>query len=124
MRRAVLVTVFLAGCVAVDAGIEPVRWLDRAAFDARVEPVLDLRCASVACHGKPERELSLYAPLRWRENPSRDEPLDASEHQHNYVASCLAQGALARKALGGDGHPVVFVDRADPDYAVLEAWVH
>lgn len=131
--------VLFAACGAPEQGTAEVRLRDRASFESAVQPVLAARCASPECHGRPERPFSTYAPLRFRADPARthvDEPLDAAELLHNYVASnlfaeagdpaeapALTRKPLAERAGVFHGGGVVFDDPSDPDYAALAAWV-
>jgi hypothetical protein len=137
--RLLIALVGSTGCSTPQQASIEVRWLDQAVFNTGIEPILDARCASPQCHARPERALSLYAPLRWREDPSQtsvDEPLDPTELSHNYVASCVLAGAgdpadepaLIRKPLGEagglyHGGGAVFADTLDADYVAIKAWI-
>ena len=143
MRRALVLAALVCGialaigCGARDEARQQIRMLDRGAFESDIQPILERRCANPTCHGREDRPLSVYAPRCWREDPARihmDEPLTASEIEHDYVASCvMAQiaapnGSLfARKALGErgglyHGGGAVFDGPSDPEYRALEAW--
>lgn len=139
MTRSSALSLALAACSAPSQGEASVVWLDRATFAAKVQPVLAARCGSPECHGRPERALSIYSPLRWRADPARlelDEPLSTAELDHDYVASCISASAgdpwdapaLTRKALGDKagvyhGGGAIFDGTADPDYQALAAWI-
>lgn len=134
-----LVAPLAAACSGPDSGALPVRFGDRATFDADVQPVLAARCANPTCHGRPERALSLFAPHRYRADPARtyiDEPLTEAELAHNHLsASALAteqerpeDSLLVRKPRAEDagtyhGGGRVFVDDTERDYRTLVAWI-
>jgi len=132
MRRAI-VFVALAGCANVEQGTTELARLDRAEFAARVLPILTESCANPSCHGRPERALSLYAPRRFREDPTRtflDEPLTAEELEHNFRASSalvdphdVDASLLLRKAIGRAHGGGVLLDGPNDDrYRTLRAW--
>jgi len=135
--RTALLVIALAGCANVEPGATEVARLDRVQFAATVQPILAESCANPSCHGRPERALSLYAPRRFREDPSRtylDEPLTAEELEHNFCASsalvdpsAIDQSPLLRKSLGeksGSHHGggVVFDGPNDDRYRTLRVW--
>ena len=133
MRRAgrlVVLVASLASC-APSQGEVPIAMLDRNEFATRVQPILAERCANPSCHGRPDRPLSLYAPLRHREDPNRvflDEPLTDAELRHNWAASCAQGEALAQKPFGEPGGSyhgggVVFDGPTDEGYRTLRAWL-
>ena len=140
MRVASSCFVFLAlGCSAPSQGARDVAPLDRATFDARVEPVLVDRCATAECHGSSQRGLELYAPLEHRADPERVwllEPLTEAELRHNFEASVVFARVeawtggpmLLRKPLAdaiGEHHGggAVFASDADRDWRALRDWV-
>lgn len=108
-------------------------------FEALAQPVLAEACATPSCHGRAERPLRIFAPLRYRADPARlllDEPLDPSEIDLNYgrtraflddadpERSLLLCKPLGESA-GGCDHAggEIFADETDRGFAALEAWV-
>ncbi len=61
-----LVAMALAGCVAEAS--EDMGWVavDRVTFACTVEPVLERECSMPACHGAPNRRMTVLAPGRMR----------------------------------------------------------
>lgn len=129
--------ILLLGCANVEQGTSENPRLDREAFAAKVQPILIESCANPTCHGRPERGLSIYAPKRFRADPSRthlDEPLTDEELEHNFcAASALVNGddvdasLLLRKAIGEHsgsyhGGGVVLDGVDDRRYRTLRAW--
>lgn len=119
-------------------GVQPVAWLDRAAFERDIEPIVERQCADPTCHGRPERPLSLYAPLRWRADASRThlpELLTADEVTHNWTAACLCasyptrgeESLFAKKPLAGaglyHGGGAQWDGPTDPSYRAVLAWI-
>ncbi|MBK9265252.1 MAG: hypothetical protein IPM54_36400 [Polyangiaceae bacterium] len=125
------------GCGTPDDGTVPLRWLDRDRFVSDVQPILAERCANPSCHGRPERPLSIYAPLRFRGDVSRrflDEPLWPAEIDHNYQAcvlfsteadrpidALLIAKPLATRRYHGGG--AVFDSEDDHDYRRILEWI-
>lgn len=133
-----LLGVFASGCGPAPSAIDlPVG--DQAFFAARVDPHLEVRCASAGCHGRPERPLSLYARGQQRADPSRvflDEPLSEGELRENARrVAAFALGRAARDSLvvqkplaiaaGGVAHGGgdVFVDASDEGCRALVSWL-
>ena len=110
-------------------------------FRAELEPMLNKRCSSAACHASSERFLSLYAPGARRLDSARlyfDEPLSEEEAHLNAMqlaafdddvaieleASMLLQKPLASRAGGvWHGGGDAFAGRYDPGYVVLLKWL-
>jgi hypothetical protein len=133
----------LIGCAPLPDP-EPMPVGDAATFAATVQPVVDERCATPSCHGRPERPLSLFSPLHYRRDPARtflDEPLDADEldanvrrtcaftldllREHEAVDACLVLRKPLAVAAGGARHEGGEIFRAvdDRDYRTLRAWL-
>jgi hypothetical protein len=136
----------LSGC-ADDSGSDSASLpdVDYAYFVARVQPVLESRCAFFACHGNRTRSFQVYAVTRMREivdpNPifEAPAPLTTTELERNFrhAAGMLygfedpEDSLLFSKPLaigtrhGGAtlfGGPNVFLSRKDPDYQTLLKW--
>lgn len=127
----------LAGCSFPAQDERPMVDLDYTTFVNDIQPIFAARCANPACHGRPERALSTYAPKRFRADPQRvhlDEPLTEQEMRHNFVAACifaseadgpeetpLLQKPLADPVYHGGG-AVFFSDR-DSDYITIHSWI-
>lgn len=138
MRPRWLLALALVSC-STPQDTERVPLLDRATFERDVQPVLASRCANPTCHGRPERALSVYAPLQWRADPLRThlpEALTPQELDHNYAASCALaalpsadeNALLARKPLGDagglyHGGGAVFDGPTDASYRTIAAWI-
>lgn len=138
MKLAAVLALALVSCSSQEGTIS-VPLLDRATFARDVQPVLAARCANPTCHGRPERGLSIYAPLEWRRDPSRtfvSEALTQEELDHNYAASCALASVpspdenalLARKPLGATvgvyhGGGVVFDGPTDEAYRTIIRWI-
>ncbi len=140
VAAAVATSALLLGCGGgADTERTEVRWLDRQTFEQQVQSTLGEHCGNPSCHGRPDRPLSIYSPLRWRADPSRtfiDEPLTIEEQDHNYVVSCVmaTEGTTARETLLATkpladlvgvfhGGGPVFSSRTDRDYRTLVSWV-
>lgn len=139
MKRLAWALLGLACSSPPESGSQRVHWLDYAEFKAEVQPVYAESCDNPSCHARPERALSLYAPMAWRLDDSRThllEPLSEEELMHNYVVSCMLaseadtppETLLLRKPLGDfasthHGGGAVFEGRSDDRYQKLEAWV-
>lgn len=134
----VIAAAFLAfGCSAPENGTIPLQWLDRGVFVDTVQPILAERCANPSCHGRPERPLSIFAPLRFRSDDSRrylDEPLARNEIDHNYMACVVfsTEAAQASEALliakplaeiRYHGGGAIFDSTDDPDYQRMLEWI-
>ena len=131
--------VALSGCALPVQREEPVLPLDRATFDVQVEPILERRCGTAACHGQAVRGLVVYAPLQYRADPERTwsvEPLTEPEVRHNFVAAMVSarlpawsggsmflQKPLADRVGEYHGGGVIFADETDRDFLVLRDWV-
>lgn len=134
---ALVASLALAGCAAPPEGDEDLRLLDRHTFSTIVQPILSKRCSNPSCHGRPERGLSIFAPGRFRADPSRvhlDEPLFEDELFHNYLSTCVFSGGsgeasdapfaakpLAARVYHGGG--AVFAEATDRDYRTFVAWI-
>ena len=142
MRRelaaaAALVAVQIA-CVDVE-DTEPLSIGPLDTFASEVSPALSNRCASSACHGRPDRALALYAPGAHRLEPSQrflDAPLTSDELTINaYQVAAFATAETASEALvlrkplaedaGGAWHGggTVFDTAEDPLHASLVVWL-
>lgn len=126
------------GCSAPGPEEEPIEGLDRRVFQESIEPVLQQRCANPSCHGRLERPWAIYAPGRFRLDPTRvfiDEELSAREEEHNFWVSSvfaglggmqakerlLIQKPLAQVVYHGGG--VVFMGERDEAARRLLAWI-
>ncbi len=133
-----LVAVALTGCLGPEPGASQIRAFDRDVFAASVQPILAERCANPSCHGRPDRPMSLYSPLRWRMDPDRTflaEPLSAAELDHNFtMASVFAIGVdpehtlilekpLAEAVGMYHGGGAVFEGTLDRGYRTIRAWL-
>jgi hypothetical protein len=139
VRTVILLVASALGCASPVQGEEPVPPLDRATFDARVEPILERRCGNAECHGQPVRGLMVYAPLQYRADPARlweVEPLSELEVRHNFESASVSArleawsggSMLLKKPLGEHasefhGGGAIFVDETDRDFMELRAWV-
>lgn len=133
--RALVASLALLGC-GPEPGAATLPPLDTAVFEARVEPVLERRCANPSCHGNDRRPLRVYAPERFRADPARRhraEPLTFSEVRANEAsARAFALGVatareslLVAKPLGLAGHQggAVFETGDDAECEALVAWL-
>jgi hypothetical protein len=135
-----------AGCSGDLTAEEPLVELDRAYFRCRVQPVLTKSCSALVCHGDPRRYFRVYARNRLRLGGSeaeRNALLRDSESAFDFASarayvdpnapeeSYLLLKPLDQRAGGlyhggaeefGQGD--VFLDRDDPDFETLEAWIH
>jgi hypothetical protein len=124
----------------VEPAPEPIPEGDLARFAADVQPILDHRCATPSCHGRPDRALSIYSSGRYRSDPARtflSEPLTADELAANVrgVAAFtldvdrLDDVLVVRKPLaieqGGCWHAggEIFGSVEDRDLRALRAWL-
>lgn len=139
MRRAAIALLLLGCGSPPESGSERVHWLDYAEFKAKIQPVYAQSCSNPSCHARPERALSLYAPMARRLDESRThllEPLTEEELMHNYVVSCVlaSEGErpgdtlLLRKPLAQHANThheggAVFEGPSDDRYRTLEDWV-
>ena len=141
--RAALLTLGLAACAQSPAP-EPLPAGDLGSFAETVQPVLDAHCADPSCHGRPERPLAIYSPLRYRLDPARrylSEALTSQELAAN-LRSVEAFALAAREAglsaagcgvlckplaerAGGCGHAggAIFPSADDREYRALESWL-
>lgn len=132
-------TLVLSACAGPQPGSTPLQLGSMSVFELEVQPMIEERCASGGCHGRPERPLSLYAPGAQRMDERRvhlDEPLTDVELERNARRlAAFAQGVdpedsallckpLAQRA-GGCHHRAsdVFADRSDPGYRLLRDWL-
>jgi hypothetical protein len=139
VRCTLWLAVALAACGGPAPGSEPVVALSFERFASEVQPMLEASCANPSCHGRPERALRIYAPLRYRADASRThlaEPLTDEEVWKNFAIACaLATGGasaddtlLVRKPLGElaetyHGGGTVFEGSADARHRTLRGWV-
>lgn len=144
LRRALVLTVALFGCEALDNPYAPYPEPSFNEFVTSVQPIVRKSCAYLACHGTLERSLSVYAVGFLRAPPpfagtSLDEhQLTDEELAWNFDSlrvraadgSEAAESALLLKCLdpvaGGIEHAdglVIFEDRSHPDYQSFELWV-
>ena len=125
------------GC-AVDGGEVGVVWLDRAQYEAEVQPILATRCGSPSCHGRADRPWSLYSPGHYRADPARthlDEPLSAAELEANFARACVfvdvddpAASELVTEPLDhyagvSHGGGVIFEGTSERDYRIIVRWI-
>lgn len=136
---ALVLAAAVIGCGGPPPGEEAVNRPSFERFELEVQPILELGCANPSCHGRPERPLSIYAPLRHRADPSRThlaEPLTADELLQNYSVSrvlgsggasadetLLVRKPLAEHAATYHGGGAVFDGAADERHRTLRAWV-
>ena len=132
------------GCAEVDNPYRPLPEPDFDEFVTEVQPVLTEHCASVGCHGTPDRALTVFAVgfLRARASfpgaPLDEGGLTPAELTWNYDALRMrlldeADADSARlllkcldPALGGISHAdgfVAFEDRDARGFQVLRAWI-
>lgn len=142
-----LVLVWLyVGC-AIDTGSETASLpdVDFDYFVARVQPILEHRCAFFACHGSRDRSFQVYQEVRLREIPDPEPlfqapaPLTQSELERNFrhAAGMLygfddpEDSPLFSKPLSSGtrhagatlfGGPDVFLSKRDPDYQTILEW--
>lgn len=109
---------------------------DYDVFVEQVQPVLEPRCSTPACHGNASRPLELYAVGWHRADPDDDfleGQLDEDELVANFdrVSAFLARPAadslLLTKPLaedaGGTPHVVtIYEDTGEPEYEALLDW--
>ena len=127
-------------CVLLGCGLSPAALtspaLDHGEFVRFVEPVLERRCGNPTCHGEARRPLRIFAPERFRADPTRlhepgpltDDELRANERAAATFAaeimraedSLLLTKALARVPHLGDR---VFADESDGGYQALLSWL-
>lgn len=132
--------VLAPACITPPTGDRDLPALDFEVYENDVQPILAERCANPTCHGRADRPLSIYAPGRYREDPSRTylhEPLTEEELVVNYLGACAfslgitdpGDCLLLRKPLavdaGGAGHVGgdVWMAEDDAEYRVVEAWL-
>lgn len=129
----------LAGCPEVTNPYRPFLEPDYEQFVNTVQPIVQRHCAFNACHGTPDRTLSLYAVGFQRAGPElpgtplSESQLTDQELVWNYDALRirLFEGdKLLLKcldpAVGGIRHAsgfVVYASRSDPDYVALSQWI-
>ncbi|MCA9688013.1 MAG: hypothetical protein R3A51_22685 [Nannocystaceae bacterium] len=139
-RRALVVALALVAC-AENPPVEST--LDEPYFRCQVQPVLEARCAMLACHGDEVRPLRIYARNRLRldaEDTQLNLPMSDEELALNYANAAAFvdddpdTSFLLRKPLdeaaGGYYHAGrelfdmgdVFTDTEDVGYQVLRAW--
>ncbi|MCC6337071.1 MAG: hypothetical protein IT380_24145 [Myxococcales bacterium] len=148
MRALFSLTVFGAALTFPCAGSPPgnpvqtAPALDRAYFEAVVEPELLHSCAFSNCHGAPQRPLRLFSPagLRLRAGLPTD-GLVPEEHQANFERARLSAAPTAaalsdllrkplQEAAGGAGHEGVdafgknvYPTKEDARWKALADWV-
>jgi len=120
--------------------------LDEAYFRCRVQPILTKSCAAFACHGDVKRYYHLFARNRLRmggTEATRNAAMKPEERGANYDATraivdldARDESLLLKKPLdvsaGGYYHGGatrydkgdVFATTEDPDYVILEKWIH
>jgi hypothetical protein len=128
----------LVGCGSVDPGMNDTAGeLDRSAFAAEIQPILDNRgCSESQCHYRDKSNPNSGGPggrfriFNCQNDPCSQEELDANFDAASGMvnlsapsASRLLEKPLAESAggiqhLGGD----VFLDGTDPDYQTMLAW--
>jgi hypothetical protein len=125
----------LCACSGVEQSYVAAASPDEALFAADVEPVLERHCANPSCHGRDERPLRVYAPMRFRVDRDRlflDEPLSDDEVRANYesAAGFVATGGdperslLLRKPLGKAWHaPGAVFFEEDPPARAIRDWL-
>ncbi len=133
----IAITFITCGCGATEVDTIAPQTFDQDAFVATIQPILAQRCANPSCHGRPERPLAIYAPMRFRRDPSRthlDEPLTAREVEHNFWASVVLSTEaerpedalfiakpLAKIRYHGGG--AIFDSDDDLNYRHMLAWI-
>ena len=130
-----IVAAALGGC-GPDNPVVAVPTLDHELFVGGVEAMLERRCAVPSCHGNARRPLSIYAPDRYRMDPSRVrlvEPLSAAElaaNERSTSAFALgitsaAQSLLVTKSLGSVYHQggVLWTSVDEPECQTLLTWL-
>ena len=146
MRRAALLALCLLGCQSGLDATRPPPALDEPYFRCKVQPVLAKSCAMFACHGDGRRFFRVFARNRLRlggVEKDRNGLLRPEERSANLAAAramvdpdAPARSLLLLKPLessaGGEFHRGatlygagnVFPSRDDPDFKVLDSWVH
>ncbi len=139
MRLALAAIAFTiaGGCAGPDNPTIAAPMLDAALFAQSVEPVLEARCSDPSCHGNNRRALQVFAPMRYRQDPTRlyiPESLSPAELTANEdSAAAFALGVttaldslLVAKPLGYVTHlgGTVFASPTEPDCAAVIAWLH
>ena len=135
----------LALVACVDNPPQALPDLDVAFHRCRVQPIVDARCSTLACHGDVRRPFHSFTRNRMRlvgTNLQRNLPLSAEELQLNYDSAIgfadpevPEESWLLLKPLDADAGGYyhrgkelysagdVFLDVEDPDYVTLSAWV-
>jgi hypothetical protein len=120
--------------------------LDEAYFRCNVQPVLTKSCAAYACHGSSVRYFKLFGRNRLRLGGTiakLNAPMTTAERAWNYDAARAMVDTASPdtsylllkpldEAAGGYYHGGstffakgnVFLDTMDPDYLVLQKWIH
>lgn len=131
-----LAAILAAPACAQPNGPDRIPPLDHTQFVANVEPVLELRCANPSCHGNDRRALRVYAPGRFRLDPTRlhlAEPLSADELASNEVSAAAFAADITRaddslllsKPTGRAAHlgGIVFTDPTDREPTAIRTWL-
>lgn len=137
----------LPGCHGDSGGSERISVGDAQTFESYVQPYLEVRCASLDCHGAAGRPLRLYSELGLRREPALRTvpvadatdplPITAAELEDNrFAMAAIAAGDRAsaehlvlRKPLalaaGGIAHEggVHWQDTRDPGYLCLRGYL-
>ena len=142
MRLLVLALACL-GCAPAPPDI-PLPAVDVASFASEVQPILERRCGSPACHGRVERPLALYGSGSYRADSTRRflvEPLSAAELAANarsvaaFVLEPRERGAALASsrvlckplalAAGGCGHQggAQWLSPSEREYRQLLSWL-
>ncbi len=137
----VLLMPLLGACLGgPEPGLEPLHSADLDYFGARVQPILDERCANPSCHGSSARPLEIFSIHQHRLDLSEvfmDGQLSAQEQWLNFqsarafIQSSVATEdcALIKKPLapnaGGaiHGGGTQYTSPTDPEILTLMQWV-
>jgi hypothetical protein len=135
-----------AGCQRGLTDKSPLPARDEAYFRCHVQPIVTKSCSAFACHGSAQRYFHVFARNRLRlggTEAQRNAILRTEEGAFNFDAarafideSALDESLLLLKPLeakeggyyhGGAtlfGKGNVFLNRDDPDFKIISAWVH
>lgn len=138
------ITLGMAGCRGDLLDEKGLAALDEPYFRCRVQPVLTKSCSAFACHGDARRYFHLFGRNRLRSAGTEEERnafMRAEERAFNFdAARAMANAENPDKSLlllkplgavsGGYFHGAldfgtsnVFINKDDPDYKTLAAWV-